>query len=323
MVPIGLINRTADIEGEGTQMPDRDMFEATIAAARQRGLTFCDTTPPTDRYATIDNLRLHYLDWGQAEKPAMILLHGFAVTAHTWDFFSLSARSRFHIYALEHRGHGDSGWAPDGDYRRERYAADLVVFGEALQLDSFVLIGHSLGGSVALLAASQRPERIRALVIVDSMLGPRRDPTSVRRFVEGPDTFPSLEAFADYAARLNLRRTRAGLLRSLRYNARQRPDGQWTWKYDPVLRDRNQPRPLPEFASIWSALRATTCPVLYVRAGVASHLADELVAPLEALGPRVRVATVADAAHSVMSDNPVAFERLVSTFLDEVALTRS
>ena len=298
-------------------MPDSELFADTVVAAQQRGLSFSDTTPPEDRFFDAEGLRLHYLDWGQRGNPAMVLLHGFAVTAHAWDFFSLVARADFHVYALDHRGHGDSAWDPTGAYRRERYAADLIAFTETLRLDSLVLLGHSLGGSVALLAASRMPERVRALVVVDSMLGPRRDPTSVRRFVEGPDTFPSLEAFADHAARHNPRRTRAGLLRSLRYNARQRPDGLWTWKYDCALRDRNRPPHPTDFSSIWAALRATTCPVLYVRAGVSSHLDDGLLAPLAALGPRVRVATVSGAAHSVMSDKPAEFERLVRAFLCE------
>jgi esterase len=205
-------------------MPDDDLFAATVAAAHERGLLVTDTSPPTDRFCRVDDLRLHYLDWGTEGLPPMVLLHGFAVTAHAWDFFSLTARTSFHVHALDHRGHGESEWAPEGDYRRERHAADLVAFVRALGLSSLVLIGHSLGGSVALLAAAQMPEHVQALVIVDSTLGPRRGASEIQRFTQGPDTFPSLEAFADYAARLNPRRTKAGLLRTLQFNARQIPD---------------------------------------------------------------------------------------------------
>ncbi len=301
-------------------MPDNDLFTATVAAAHERGISMSDTSPPTDRFCLVDGLRLHYLDWGTKGLPPMVLLHGFAVTAHAWDFFSLTARTSFHVHALDHRGHGESAWAPDGDYRRERHAADLVTVVNALGLSSLVLVGHSLGGSVALLAATQMPERVRALVIVDSTLGPRHGVSAIQRFTQGPDIFPSLDAFADYAASLNPRRTRAGLLRTLQFNAHQLPDGQWTWKYDKKLRDPERPRLPPDFEAMWSALTTLPCPILYVRAGEGSHLADEFVPVLESLAPRVRIVTVPDAAHSVMGDNPVAFAAVVRGFLDDVPM---
>jgi pimeloyl-ACP methyl ester carboxylesterase len=302
-------------------MSDNDLFPATLAAARERGISVLNPKPPEDRVCIVNGLRLHYLDWGTEGKPPMVLLHGFAVTAHAWDFFSLTARTDFHVYALDHRGHGDSEWAPDGDYHRDRHVADLVAFVDVLQMKSLVLVGHSLGGGVALLAASPLARRVRALVIVDSTLGPRRGPNTVRQFVEGPDTFPSLEAFADYAMSLNPRRTKAGLLRSLPHNARRLLDGQWTWKYDRILRDPDRPRTPPDFAAMWSAFSTAPCPVLYVRAGESSHLADEFVPALESLAPRVRLVTVPHAGHSVMSDNPVAFAAVVRGFLDGVATT--
>lgn len=295
-------------------MPDSDLFAATVAAAHERGLPLTDTSAPTDHFCTVDGLRLHYLDWGTGGLPPMVLLHGFAVTAHAWDFYSLSARTSFHVHALDHRGHGDSEWASDGDYRRERHATDLVKFVHALGLSPLVLIGHSLGGSVALLAATQMPERVRALVIVDSTLGPRRGASAIQRFTQGPDIFPSLDAFAEYATALNPRRTKDGLLRTLQFNARQLPDGQWTWKYDKILRSPDRPRTPPDFQQMWLALTTLPCPILYVRAGEASHLADELVPMLESLAPRVRIVTVPNTAHSVMGDNPVGFEHIVRNF---------
>lgn len=301
-------------------MDDSDLFADTLLAAHERGLFFRDATPPCDRYCQVGDLRLHFLDWGAGGKPPMVLLHGFGLNAHVWDFFSLVGRTNFHIYALDFRGHGDSQWARDGDYSRERYVADTIAFIEAIRVPAAVLIGHSLGGGVALLTAKEIPERVRALVLVDSALGPRSGPNAVRRFVEGPDTFPSLEAFADYASTLNPRRTRAGLLRSLRHNVHQLPDGQWTWKYDSVLRSPDHPRTPPDFETLWSALATVSCPLLYVRAGEGSHLADDLVSRLKSLGPRVRIATVSNAAHSVMGDNPEAFAREVNGFLHQAGI---
>ena len=289
--------------------------DALLDGAREQGIRVADHTPPESRYVTVDGLRLHHLDWGTPGNPSMVLLHGRAVTAHSWDYFSLTMRGRYHVRALDHRGHGESAWAPDGDYSRERLAADLNGVLDALDVDSTVLVGHSMGGFAALLAAQARPERVRALVVVDSTLTPSHRPSAVQRFVEGPDTFPSLEALAEHATRFNPRRRTARLLWSLRHNTTELPSGEWTWKYDPALRDPSRRPAPPDFGALWRALETLPCPILVVRAGERSHITDEAAARLEGLAPRVRLATVPKAGHSVMGDNPLGFGAVVAGFL--------
>lgn len=292
-----------------------ELFGGLLESAREQGLSFVDPAPPKDGDRTVDGLRLHYLDWGIAGNLPMVLMHGRAVTAHSWDFFSLTMRPHFHVYALDHRGHGDSAWAADGDYRRERHADDLVAFVDALRLDSIVLVGHSMGGAVSLLAALRLTDKLRAMVIVDSTLGPRRGPSPVGQFIEGPDVFPSLEAFAAHAHRFNPRRDPTRLLASLRHNTMQLPDGNWTWKYDKRLRDPRHPSSPPDYPAMWQSLQTVPCPVLIVRAGERSHINDDLLPEIHSLAPRVQLVTVPDAGHSVMGDNPKGFAAAVATFL--------
>jgi pimeloyl-ACP methyl ester carboxylesterase len=156
------------------------------------------------------------------------------------------------------------------------------------------------------------PERIRALVMVDSTLLPSGRPSVRMRAAELPQTFDSLENFAQHAAGLGRRRDPARLVTSLRWNARQLADGRWTWKYDPALRHVGLGP--TDFEDVWSALRAYAGPVLFVRAGEHTHLADEAANRLQSM-PNVSLVVVADAAHNVMSDNPVAFNREVGNFL--------
>lgn len=301
-------------------LPQDDLFASLLDGARAQGLAFVDPAPPADRFQSVDGLRLHYLDWGIAGQPPLVLVHGRAVTAHTWDFFSLAMRPHFHVFALDQRGHGDSAWAPDGDYRRERHADDLVSFVDHLGLDGMVLVGHSLGGAVSLLAAPRLASKLRALVIVDSTLGRRRGPSPVGRFIEGPDVFPSLEAFAAHAHQFNPRRDPARLLASLRHNTMQLPDGNWTWKYDKRLRDPTHPSAPPDFPAMWQLLRSLPCPILIVRAGERSHINDDLIPEIAALAPRVQLATVPHAGHSVMGDNPKDFATAVTTFLESTGM---
>ncbi len=299
------------------------MFADTVEEARRREIAVADDTPPAKRHCIVNGLKLHYLDWGTPGKPPLVLVHGGAVNAHSWDFFSLAMRAHFHIYAVDLPGHGDSEWAPDGDYRRERVAADLLGLIDALEIAPFILIGHSFGGSVSLLAARQIPGRVRALVVVDSTLAQPQEPNAIQAFVRGPDLFPSLEAFAEHAARFNPRRSQASLMRSLRWNTMRRPDGMWTWKYDRALRDVNRRSPALDYGKTWAAMRALPCPILVVRAGEKSHISDAAVAELGRLAPRVRLTVVPHARHSVMGDNPLAFERAVATFLEAEGMLRS
>lgn len=304
-------------------MVNDDMYTSLLAAAAEQGLTFDDPAPPASRFVEVNGLKLHYLDWGIDGNPPMILIHGRAVTAHSWDFFSLAMRPQFHVYALDQRGHGDSDWAADGDYSRESHASDLVNFVNSQQLDSMVLVGHSLGGAVALLAAPQLAGRVRALVIVDSSLAPRQAPNALDRFVHGQDTFPSLEAFVAHAHSFNPRRDPRQLLGSLRHNTRQLPDGQWTWKYDKILRDPNRPQPAVDFDAIWDSLRNSSQPILVVRASERSHIGERVLPDLEALAPRVQVVEVPQAGHSVMGDNPRYFERVMREFFESIGLQRA
>lgn len=289
------------------------LFEAAVAEARRRQLPVCDDSPPTNRYVELDGMLLHYLDWGGNARAPMLLVHGAMVTAHVWDFFSLEMRSPFHIYAANLRGHGDSGWAADGDYSRFRMAADLVGLIQHLDLRELVLIGHSLGGMLATLATAALRDRIRALILIDSTLLPNPRPNALAAFVNGPDTFPSIEAFAAHAAGFNPRRQPEQLVLSLQWNARELQNGEWTWKYDPALRQRRA----PEFERVWAALEAVTCPTLFVRAGENSHVTEHAIQRLRTL-PQIRLAEIPDAAHNVMGDNPVGFSREVRSFLASI-----
>jgi pimeloyl-ACP methyl ester carboxylesterase len=154
-----------------------ELFAVAVGEARRKDIAVWDDTPPANCTATVDDgLRVHYLDWGGDDKPALVLLHGARVHAHVWDFFSLELRQYFHIYALDLPGHGDSDWPADGDYSRSHLAAAIAGVIDQLGLKSFVLMGHSLGGSVAALVAAGMPAPKRALRLVDTSIQPTPPP---------------------------------------------------------------------------------------------------------------------------------------------------
>jgi pimeloyl-ACP methyl ester carboxylesterase len=251
----------------------------------------------------------------------MLLLHGLLMNAHVWDFFSLDMRQYFHVLSVDLRGHGDSSWAPDGDYTRARMTDDVVGLIEHLDLTSLILVGHSLGGAIAALVAQRIPERVRAVVMIDSTLLPTGRPAMTSQIQTDSATFASLEELARHAAPLTRRRGTPRVSLGLRWNARQLADGRWTWKYDPAILSQRRGRPALNFDEVWDAMRGYTGPLLFVRAADHSHLTDEAAHTLQAFG-NVRLVVVPAAAHNVMSDNPLGFRREVSQFLSNIgALT--
>jgi esterase len=291
------------------------LFAAMLEAAQRIDIDVADRTPPSMHAYAVNDLSLNLLDWGGDERPPMLLLHGALLHAHVWDFFSLQMRQRFHIRAVDLPGHGDSGWAADGEYSRARVVNDMVALIEQLDLQNLTLIGHSFGGAVGAMVAARLPERVRALVMVDTTLEPSGVPSVRTRAAAGPHVFATFGDFVTHAAGLGRRRKPEELAPSLRWNSRQMEDGTWSWKYDPAMRHTSLGP--GNFDDVWSALRTYAGPVLYVRAGERSHLTDSAAERLREL-PTVRFVVVPNAAHNVMSDNPVVFFREVNTFLETV-----
>ena len=289
-----------------------------VEAARRTGVTIVPGGEPQDREVDANGLRLHYLDWGGEALPLLLCIHGYAQNAHSWDFTALALRDRYRVLALDLRGHGDSQWAPDGDYSQGAYLGDLEAFVETAAAGPLVVVGLSLGGTLAYSYAAAHPDRVRTLVVVDTgpeTTGPGRG--RIRRFVRQPDVLDSFESFVARTRRYNSRRPEWQVRGSLRHSLQQLPDGRWTWKYDPVLRSRRRPGPQQDPSARWALWAQVRCPTLLVR-GASSDLLDAAVAQrmADAL-PNVRLMEVPNAGHLVPGDNPVGFEQTLTAFLRE------
>src|SRR4029079_18573470 len=122
------------------------------------------------RFVEAHGRRLHYLDYGTPGRTPMLCLHGGAAHAHWFDFVAPGFTSNYHVRALDQRGHGDSAWVQPPAYTYEDYASDLAEVVERFDLRDFVLVGHSMGGMVALVYAAAHPGRVGRLVVVDTTM---------------------------------------------------------------------------------------------------------------------------------------------------------
>ena len=291
-------------------------------AARAMGVTFVQEHVPGDKYVAANGLRFHYLDWGDPGNPPMLLLHGFAQTCHSWDFVALSLCDRYRVIALDQRGHGDSDWAPDGDYSPEAQQKDIHEIVESLGVGDFVVMGLSMGGRNSMTYAATHPERIKALVIVDAAPDNRRDGSqNIRRFVQQGDELDSIDDFVERVREYNPRRPAEQIRGSIVHNLKQLPNGKWTWKYDRLLRSpERRMGPDPEMSRrLWGYLESLRCPTLVVRGAMSDVIALETAETMLSRIPNGRLATVERAGHLVMGDNPAGFERAVTDFLAELS----
>ena len=285
-------------------------------AARQKGVPFTLENEPADRQLQVNGMNFHYLEWGTAGQPLILMLHGGSQQSHSWDFVSLPLSEHYHILALDQRGHGDSDWAAGGDYSIEAHQSDIDGFVDALGLRDFHLIGHSMGGRNSYVWASRHPGMLRSLVIVDT--GPvaqARGRNRIQNFRELPD---ELDSFEEFAARVQeyTGRSREQTLGALQYSIRQRADGKWSWKYDQLLRTPGRQSPAWSEEQLWAAVSKIDCPTLVVRGGNSDIFAAATMAEMARVIPHCATVTVPDAGHLVAGDNPSDFLAAVRSFLE-------
>lgn len=261
-------------------------------------------------------LNFHYTEWGTATQPPLLCLHGATQTAHTWDDVAPDLAGTYRVLCLDQRGHGDSDWAPDGDYTRETQAADIGAITDAIGLSPFILMGMSMGGINSMTFTARHPEKVTALVIVD--VSPEiqaRGVEHIRTFVQAADELDSFEEFVERAHQFNPRRSLDNIRSRLSHNLKQLPNGKWTWKYDKALRSFESGFGANPLLSLWDDVRTIRCPTLIIKGGESDILSSESAEKLQATIPNSRLAVVPGAGHSVMGDNPSGFVAAVREFL--------
>ena len=272
---------------------------------------------PHDRRVTLGGLAFHYLEWGDTGNKPIVLLHGITGHARTWDRLAADLAPAFRVIALDQRGHGDSDPAPDADYTVAAMAKDLDAFADRLGLETFTLLGLSMGGRVAIAFAGAQPARVERLVIVD--IGPDIHPPGLQRIrtmmASAPERLESTEQAIKHVQRANPLADEAELRHRVVHGLRRLPDGGLAWKYDKALRDMMRDGGRRDQVDLWEPLRRIICPTLLVRGAESDILSPEIAKRmLEAL-PDGRMVEVAAAGHSVPGDRPEAFARTVRSFL--------
>lgn len=256
---------------------------------------------------------------GDPSRPAVILLHGGGQTRHSWGgALRELLRQGFHVINLDARGHGNSGWAPDGDYSLEAMADDLRAVIATLSSPP-ALVGASMGGCTALYAVGMSEKPLAsALVLVDVV--PRINMEGGQKIADfmgsGLNGFATLEEASDAVAAYNPHRPRPKDISGLMKNLRLREDGRLHWHWDPrFFRNEKRMEP-PQFAEkLLTAAERVRVPSLLVR-GMQSDIVSEAgVQEFREHLPSLEVYDVIGAGHMVAGDRNDAFNDGVIGFL--------
>ena len=261
-------------------------------------------------FVAVDGLRqLSGLRWGEGD-PELVLVHGGAQNAHTFDTVALALQRP--LIALDLPGHGHSDPSPYGSSAIAAHARDLVHAVEQLCAEPVALIGMSLGGLCSLLVASERPDLVRCLVLIDITPGVNSDKARhITNFVNGPATFDNFDELLARTVEHNPTRSVSSLRRGILHNAIQRDDGTWVWRHQ-----RHSPATLeaPPVADLWATVATLTMPVTLLRGMSAGSVVDD--DDEEELGrrlPSAQVIHVEGAGHSIQGDQPVKLAELLES----------
>jgi pimeloyl-ACP methyl ester carboxylesterase len=266
------------------------------------------------RTETINGLRLHWLESGVAGAPPLCFLHGGAAHAHWFDAVTPTFVDRFHVVALDQRGHGESQWADPPEYGTEDFAGDLLGLMDVMGWRRMTVIGHSMGGHNAMAFAAWHPERVERLVIVDSrpVIPAERLGVMHARGRRAPRLHPTAEAAAA-TFRLLPRETLADpvLLAHMGQAAVARRNGGWGWRFDPATHGERKP------VDAWPLLSRITARTLVARGGLSPVLTEEMAERLRASIPQARLVTITNAYHHLTLDAPAEFTAELDRFLSE------
>jgi pimeloyl-ACP methyl ester carboxylesterase len=289
-----------------------DEFGLFSENAAEYGLPY--DGPPEVRRAEVEvapGRRVSSLVWG-TEPPELVLVHGGAQNAHTWDTVAMVLNRP--LVAIDLPGHGHSDGGPDGSLSVGGNGADLAKAIAVLAPDAVGVVGMSLGGLSSIALAATAPELVRALVLVDVTPGVNPEKSApISNFVNGPASFANFDELLARTIEHNPGRSESSLRRGILHNAVQREDGSWVWRY---ARFRAGESGLaPEFGDWWAAISTFTMPMMLVRGLAWSVVDDADVEELLRRQPTCRVVGVEGAGHSIQGDKPVELASILSDFL--------
>ena len=292
-------------------MTKTEEFASLLQSARDLDVAYELPVACFSKQAVVNGMRFHYLEWGNPENPPLVVAHGGNQTSHSWDLVSLVLAKKFHVFAPDQRGHGDSEWPRDGEMNSSQMAEDMRELFRVWNIDRPILFGHSMGGIMSMYLLTRNPNLVERVVFVD--IGPEtgEGTARIREFVSQNKEFDNMEQFIENVREYDPFRSEEHIRRTARYNLLQRADGKFATKHASRGGDSPRTAQRPSFEEVMRI----GCPALIVRGGESNVLTAEGAVKFAAALPQGRTVTVPKCGHNVHSQNTQGFLEAVLPFI--------
>ncbi|MCC7077045.1 MAG: alpha/beta hydrolase [Acidimicrobiia bacterium] len=308
------------MQGYGAGREQYDEFGLLHENAAEAGLAW--DGPPAVRRETVrgpSGRDVSALVWGGG-RPDVVLLHGGAQNAHTWDTVALALDRN--LVAIDLPGHGRSDWRDDAVYTPGSMWEDVAAGIEMLAPDARWIVGMSLGGLTALAVRRNRAVLVPRLLLVDVTPGVNPAKTAqVAAFIRGPEEFSSFDEILARTMQFNPTRSESSLRRGVLHNAVALDDGRWTWRYDRRVLGTGETRGVPatedalramDLGALWATIAEFDGELTLAKGELSPVVGDDDLAELERRRAGTRVVRFPDAGHSIQGDRPVELARLIA-----------
>ena len=261
--------------------------------------------PRMERVLEVEGCPIHTIRWGERGRPGLILVHGGAAHAEWWSFTAPQLAQQYDVIALDMSGHGESGRREE--YPREQWAREVMAVAEDARFPGPpVLVGHSLGGMVSIVAASLYGERLAGAGIVDSPVrapDPESQEGAHGRMFRNPKTYPDLATALEHFRLMPPQPCENEfILRHVARNSLHQVASGWTWKFDPRVFVRFSLKPMSDY------LADTRCRVAILRAEFSPLVPPETSEYMyELLDRNAPIVEIPQAHHHLTLDQPLAF----------------
>jgi esterase len=249
---------------------------------------------------------------------ALVLVHGFGENSYSWAQIPEQITATHTVFAVDLRGHGESGWDCNGHYYLQKFVSDVTAVIDRLAITRFAIAGHSLGADVALEIAALNSLRITKLVLVEFSLGGVAADVLEFALSQFNEQFRVYDSILGYHSLLEQQRPladRQALRRYCENSVRRSLEGGYEVKCDPNLRRLWEVEDSTSSAYQAKAISSLTCPVLAVRGSGSAIVTLAATREIVGLAPKIQLQQVSGAGHAVMLDRPTEFYRSVCAFL--------
>lgn len=265
-----------------------------------------------NRFVEVNGLKLHYLEWGDAGNPPLIMLHGVASLAHIFDYIAPAFQSDYRVMVLDWRGHGESDWAPGPFYSYDDYVGDLEGLIQVLGLENVTFVAHSLGGYVGLYCASRNTELVSAVVAADvrTSISPE-EVEQLKQASQRPhkEINSREEIVGRFAASLAPTTASQEVLESIgRHAVKEVWPGKWAYRFDRRVMAIAEVSP-------WRFLPKVKTPTLIMRGEGSTMMTHEGARQMAQMVEGAGLVELKGAYHHLFLDKPEEFVGAVRSFL--------